>query len=94
MLAALIGRIVVPVEQHTLEEPAGPGGVELHFGVVPAQLLDVAGGEDVDGGETVADDRLPLVGLVFLSISLSFRDRFTVSESSESCGSYTYLELR
>ena len=66
MVAALRGRVVVPVEQHAVEEPAGPGGVELHFGIVPAQLLDVAGRHHVDGGEAVADDRRPPVELVFL----------------------------
>lgn len=67
VFAALLGRVVVPVEQHAVEEPAGPGGVELHFGIVPAQLLDVDGGEDVDGTEAVADDCIPLAGLVILS---------------------------
>ena len=65
VLAALLGRVVVPVEKHAFEDSAGPGGVELHFGIVPAQLLDVGGIEDVDGGKAVADDRFPLAGLVF-----------------------------
>ena len=66
MVAALRGRVVVPVEQHAVKKPAGPGGVELHFCIVPAQLLDVAGRHHVDGGEAVADDRRLPVELVFL----------------------------